>query len=43
MYIIKKTGGVDHQLKLWSLKVQPHHILATIGSTFKDTVVGGIF
>jgi len=32
------SGAVDHSVKLWNLRVEPHHIIATINNTFTDSV-----
>jgi WD40 repeat protein len=33
------SGGIDQKIKIWSLKVQPHHLLATIGKLYTDSVI----
>ena len=35
------SGGIDHCVKLWSLRVEPHHVLTTLDKgSFSDSIVG---
>ncbi|EFC49551.1 predicted protein [Naegleria gruberi] len=35
------SGGVDHSVKLWSLRTEPHHVLTTLDKGFfSDSILG---
>ncbi|KAF0984017.1 hypothetical protein FDP41_007932 [Naegleria fowleri] len=38
---IRTSGGADHCVKLWSLRLEPHHVLSTLDKGyFTDSIVG---
>lgn len=37
------TGSIDQTLKLWSLKLEPHHVLTAIGHPFSESVISVAF